>query len=74
MIIASLDVLAALSKDELLEVAVDPKNTREIQDIALHKWMALIEHDHQESMARLRALLRQSWEFMHSAGIERKAS
>ncbi len=73
MIVSSLEVLATLSKDELLEVALESKNTRDIQDIALHKWMAFIEREHQESMARLRALLRQSWEFMHSAGIERKA-
>lgn len=65
MIVSSLDVLGKLSKEQLWDVALDKDNVPEIQDIALQKWLALNEREHLESMARMRALLRQSWELLH---------
>jgi hypothetical protein len=71
MKIDTLDALGKLSKEALLEAALDKANTSDIQDIALQKWMALNEREHLESMARMRALLRQFWDLLDKPGAER---
>jgi len=74
MVVDSLDALGKLSKDDLWEVALDKENAAVIQDIALQKWLVLNEREHLESMARMRALLRQSWEFLHSSTAKRQTT
>lgn len=64
MVVATLDVLSKLSKEDLLEVALDKQNSADIQEIALQKWLVLDEHEHRERMARMRMFLRQYWEVM----------
>ena len=69
--ITSLDTLGKLSKDELWQAALNKQNSETIQEIALYKWMALDDREHVERFARMRTLLRQSWELVRRASTER---
>jgi hypothetical protein len=64
MVIRNKADLNRLSKDELWQVAVDKSCHPEIQAEALLRWMALDEQDYQQSIARMRRLLDQSYKSM----------
>jgi hypothetical protein len=57
MVVASRKELVGLSKDELWFVALDNNNDHGIQDEALQRWMAMDDHDYDDSIQRLRSLL-----------------
>jgi len=57
MQVSSLAELETLSKDELLEVATDRQNTKEIQELALECWLLLDDKEFSESITRLRQLI-----------------
>ena len=65
MQISSVEQLENLSKDELLEVATDRRNTKDIQDIALERWLLLDDKEFSESMTRLRQLVDTARRLMH---------
>ncbi len=57
MQISTVEQLENLSKDELLEVATDRRNNKDIQDIALERWLLLDDKEFSESITRLRQLV-----------------
>ena len=57
MRITLVDELENLTKDQLLEVATDKRNTEVIQDAALERWLMLDDKDFADSISRLRQLV-----------------
>lgn len=57
MRITATQQLETLSKDELLEVATDHRNDKEIQDAALERWLRLDDKDFSDSITKLKSLI-----------------
>ena len=60
MIFSALDKIVSLSKEQLLEVALDRLNSQLIRDAALQRWLMMDDKDYAASIDRMRRLIREA--------------
>ena len=57
MRILSTGVLEKLTKDELWEVLTDRRNSDNVRQVALERWLEIDSQDYSESIGRMRRLI-----------------
>ena len=68
MKMTSRERIALLSKQQLLDVAIDKQNSRDIRDAALQRWLAIDDEDFAASIDRMQNLIHEAHRRMRSGG------
>ncbi len=68
MRILSTRVLEKLTKDELWEVMTDRRNSDNVRQVALERWLELDSEDYSESIGRMRRLIAEAKKRLSNPG------
>ena len=68
MRILSTKVLEKLTKEELWEVLVDRRNSDNVRQVALERWLELDSADYSESISRMHRLIAEAKKRLSNSG------